>query len=378
MALTFGLSGQRTCQTDNPLMRKDSRPPVIMALRETFHVRMVVHIVWHEMIENITDAQIHSQVDALNRDFNQANFHALPKIFQQLATQANVQFCLADLDPQGLPSTGITRTQTPIEAIGIAVAPGQRMAIHYTAYGGQDGWPPDKYINVWVGNLAGLYGRASMPDGARYPEEDGLVIDSRYFGTFGRVVFPHHLGRTLVHEMGHFLGLEHPWGAIQNECSEDDGITDTPPQSGPHLGCPPHPQPGCTGPAMFMNFMDLGDDPCLLAFTAGQVAVMHQVLSGVRSGLLWHSCSDQSPTLTETNFKILRFPDSHHLVIHFLTPLLTPVNMEFYNIRGQRVFSYQAPKLWTGSIPIANQTTGIFFIVLTQAGNVVTKKVFIP
>lgn len=376
LALTYSLAGQRTCYVDTSLVQQGL--PVRITLREELQVQVVVHIVWRDITENISDAQIHSQIDALNRDFNQTNLMALPKDFQHLAAQVNIHFCLASIDPQGFPSTGITRTQTSQEAIGIAIAPGQRQAIHYSNHGGQDGWPPDKYINIWVGNLAGLYGRASMPGGARHPEEDGLVIDTRYFGMVGRVAYPYHLGRTLVHEMGHYLGLDHPWGAIQNECIEDDGISDTPPQLGPHLGCPPHPQPGCFGPAMFMNFMELGDDPCLLAFTAGQVAVMRQVLMEVRSGLLSNKCINQSSSLTDTSFKILHFPTSRHLVVHFLSPLQSSVNVEFFNIQGQRIFSYQSPHQWTGIIPISEEVTGFYFIVLRQAGNVVTKKVFIP
>lgn len=345
--------------------------------RTAVQVQVVVHVVWKTLAENISDAQIHSQIEALNRDFNRANADLLPAEFVPLAAQANISFCLAKLDPFGAPTTGITRTKTDLDAIGIAISSGQRQNIHYTSLGGQDAWPTDRYINIWVGNLAGLYGRATLPGAAEHAAEDGLVIDPQYFGMVGTVRYPHHLGRTATHEMGHYLGLHHPWGTDQGECVEDDGIMDTPPQAIAHLGCPPHPQPGCAGPAMFMNFMDLVDDPCLLSFTAGQVAAMQKVLAGERSTLNIGACAEPVLTIENQPFKIQYSRDSKHVTLTFANGVLGPVQVGLFDPHGRQVFFENSWHERTFVIPASGLVSGIYFIVLRQAGNVVTKKVFI-
>lgn len=373
----YGVLGQWKCLINDQDFLPQAPPPAQMLMRTPLQVRVVVHVVWFTTRENISDAQIYSQIDALNRDFNQANFLALPLEFRALAAQGGITFCLAEEDPFGRPTTGITRTQTTRAAIGIALESGQRQAIHYSALGGQDGWPPERYINIWVGGLGGLYGRASMPGSARYPAEDGIVIDPQYFGMVGSVRYPQHLGRTLTHEMGHYLGLQHPWGTVTLECAEDDGIADTPPQAGPHLGCPPHPQPGCSGPVMFMNFMDLVDDPCLLAFTAGQVQVMHNVLTQHRSGLLNPGCPDFQPALPDTDYRIIYDRTSRQIIILYAEAVQAPLDVELYNLPGQKIFQERSSHHRTFIIPVPQLASGIYFLVLRQGGNVVTKKVFI-
>lgn len=105
----------------------------------------------------------------------------------------------------------------------------------------------------------------------------------RYFGMNGHPRYG--LGRTLVHETGHYFGLYHVW-SNDPFCEEDDGVEDTPKQMHQHTGCPTHPQTSCTESDMFMNFMDYVDDPCMVMFTAGQKEKIWTNIYQFRSGLL--------------------------------------------------------------------------------------------
>ena len=78
-------------------------------------IPVVVHVVWNTTTENISDAQIFSQITVLNEDFRRDNITAIntPSVWQGIAADCEIEFCLADTDPNGNPTTGITRTQTP-------------------------------------------------------------------------------------------------------------------------------------------------------------------------------------------------------------------------------------------------------------------------
>ena len=140
------------------------------------------------------------------------------------------------------------------------------------------------YINIFVGDADGNLGYAPLGGSG---QGDGMVINSSAFtiGTScGNVTgnSPNDLGRTLTHEMGHYLNLDHVWG--DGGCSADDGVSDTPNQEGPNYGCPTLGQTkACSEEALHMNYMDYPDDACMYMFTSGQAS---RVEAWVNSGLL--------------------------------------------------------------------------------------------
>jgi hypothetical protein len=245
-------------------------------------IQCAVHVVWYEESENISDDQIESQISALNRDFRAQNpdISNVPEVWRGLVTDTNIQFALATEDPDGNPTTGITRTQTDRREFGIYDT------IKSEETGGRSPWPTDKYLNIWVGDLAGgLLGYAQFPGGDR--RTDGVVIRTTAFGTTGTATAPFNGGRTTTHEVGHFLGLYHTFG-VDEGCTGDDMVPDTPTQAVPNYGCPSFPSISCNnGPYgdMFMNFMDYSDDACMAMFTPQQVARMIATLEGPRSAL---------------------------------------------------------------------------------------------
>jgi ABC-type taurine transport system substrate-binding protein len=246
-------------------------------------IPVVVHVVWNTAAQNISDAQITSQIDVLNRDFRRANpdVSTTPAPFLPLATDARVEFSLATTDPSGAPTNGIERRQTSVTSFS------DNDAVKSAATGGMDAWPAANYLNIWVCQLGGgLLGYAQFPGGP--DATDGVVILHSAFGTTGTAAAPFNLGRTATHEIGHWLNLNHIWGDDGTGCSGTDNVSDTPNQAGSNTGVPTFPHVSCSnGPNgdMFMNYMDYVDDRAMVMFSAGQVTRMQACLDGVRSAI---------------------------------------------------------------------------------------------
>ena len=244
-------------------------------------IPVVVHVVYKTNAQNISDAQIQSQIEALNRDFRKTNpdVASLPAVFQPLAADARIEFELATTDPQGNATNGITRTQT--NAAGFS----DDDSVKSAATGGADAWPADKYLNLWVCQLTdNLLGYAQFPGGPA--ATDGVVILHTAFGTTGSAAAPFNLGRTATHEIGHWLNLRHIWGDDGTGCNGDDFVGDTPNQAGANTGMPAFPRVTCNnGPNgdLFMDYMDYTDDAGMFVFTSGQVARMQASLDSDRS-----------------------------------------------------------------------------------------------
>ncbi len=243
-------------------------------------IPVVVHVVYHTLMENISAEQVASQIAVLNEDFarRNADVDTVPSMWREIVGDARIVFKLADRDPDGAVTGGITRTSTRVAAFG------DDDAMKSAASGGADGWPADRYLNVWACHLENLLGYAQFPGGPA--QTDGVVIDYRAFGTSGTAEAPFNLGRTATHEVGHWLNLFHIWGDDGMGCAGTDQVDDTPNQAGPNIGSPGFPHVTCdNGPDgdMFVNFMDYVDDRCMVMFTVGQVERMHATLDAARS-----------------------------------------------------------------------------------------------
>ncbi|MEX2595626.1 MAG: M43 family zinc metalloprotease [Salibacteraceae bacterium] len=300
-------------------------------------VPVVVHVLYREEENNISIEQIQSQIDVLNRDFAALNgdLDKVPEVFRNLAAGANIQFALADKDPQGNFTNGITRNMTTVENIGTETL------YHRPERGGVEPWPQPHYLNVWVCELEGnALGFAILPS-AKMSERDGIVMSPRAFGTLGTVTPPYNHGRTFVHEVGHYFGLRHLWGEDDQSCNSTDYIDDTPAQLKENFGCKSFPSFSCLNEAngdMFMNYMDYGNDTCMLFFTKRQVELMHLVLLTNRR-TLFHSSG-----VTGVNDE--KLGDQHHLqvypnpsngLIHIEGLMNSEHLIQVYNSSGQLV-----------------------------------------
>ena len=254
-------------------------------LREHVMIQVVVHVVYQEESQNISEEQIISQLQVLNQDFSARNRDRskVPEVWSGLVSDSLIGFELARVGPDGMATNGITRTATTVEAFGTddQVKDGAR--------GGVAPWATDRYLNIWVCSLGNsILGYAQFPGGPI--ETDGVVVDYRAFGTNGTAQEPFNLGRTTTHEVGHYLNLSHIFGEGRgSSCSDSDYIDDTPNQLGPNYQKPSFPSISCdNGPHgdMFMNYMDYVDDDSMYMFTDGQVARMNATMQGPRASLI--------------------------------------------------------------------------------------------
>lgn len=249
-----------------------------------YTIPVVVHIVYRTAAENVTDAQVQSQIDVLNEDYRLLNADHVntPSLFAGLKADAEIQFCLAKTDPTGASTTGITRTVTTKTSFGT------NDAVKSASTGGKAPWNTAAYLNLWVCNIGGgILGYAQFPGGPA--STDGVVIDYRYFGRGGSAVAPFNKGRTATHEVGHWLNLYHIWGDDGTACTGSDNVADTPNQADENYGCPTFPTASCSNTSdMYMNYMDYTDDACMYMFSAGQATRMRALFAtgGARAGLL--------------------------------------------------------------------------------------------
>lgn len=246
------------------------------ALAPVYTIPVVVHVVYKTAAQNISNAQIQSQINALNKDFQKLNtdVSGVPSVWTNLVANCRIQFCLAKVDPQGNPTTGIRRVQTTKSSFN------SNNNVKFTGKGGDDAWPASDYLNLWVCKLgSGLLGYAQFPGGNA--ATDGVVITHSAFGTTGTAAAPFNLGRTATHEIGHWLNLRHIWGDDGNACTGSDLVGDTPNQGDENYGCPGSARISCgNGPNgdMYINFMDYTDDACMFMFTKGQKNRMYATL----------------------------------------------------------------------------------------------------
>lgn len=237
--------------------------------RSVINIPVIVHVVYNTAAENISDAQVQSQIDVLNKDFRKLNVEAasIPSPFFNLAADVEINFCLAQITPTGTAISGIDRYRTSKTSWT------SNDDMKRPTKDGVAPWDATHYLNIWVCNLGnGSLGYSSFP-GAPL-STDGIVIDYRYFGTKNTRA-PFDLGRTTTHEVGHWLNLFHIWG--DTRCG-DDHIDDTPLHHGANFGCPASPaynnSCGNNIVEMTMNFMDYTNDACMAMFSNGQKARM--------------------------------------------------------------------------------------------------------
>ncbi|WP_345264748.1 M43 family zinc metalloprotease [Nibrella viscosa] len=258
-------------------------------LAEVITIPVVVHVVHNgEAVgtgRNISDAQVRAQIETLNEDFRRKpgtrGFNDNP-----VGADIEIEFCMAAVGPQGqtLAERGIDRVRGAQASWTRDQIEGQLKPSTF--------WDPDKYFNIWVVDFAAsdsrLLGYAQFPSQSSLPgipnsggpaSTDGVVVRYQSFGNAEKGNFPvmqapYNLGRTLTHEVGHWLGLRHIWGDAN--CG-DDFVGDTPPQASESRGCPVG-RVSCGAVNMVQNYMDYSDDACFNIFTIGQKQRMRAVM----------------------------------------------------------------------------------------------------
>ena len=338
-------------------------------------IPVVVHIVYRTNGQNISDAQIQSQIDVLNEDFARLNTDAsnTPSAFQSVASATLFQFCLARTDPNGNITTGIERRQTTVNSFNT-----NDSVKSYTG-GGMDAWDVNRYFNIWVCNLGNLLlGYAEFPV-STHSNTYGVVINYDSFGRVGTVSPPYNEGRTSTHEIGHCFNLHHIWGDDGGACTGSDYVSDTPNQASETYGCRTFPAyDACTGSTgngfMYMNYMDYSDDNCLNMFTAGQATRMSSSMNLFYPTLLTSTACETSDGISSTvnnfNFNLYPNPASGSVNVDmFLTPNIgEQITLKVTDAIGQTVYQQviHHPNGHTVTLDLQSVPTGVYFVTVSN------------
>jgi hypothetical protein len=218
----------------------------------SIEIPVVVNVLYKTTAQNVSLAQVQSQIDALNADYN--TLYPVPALFDTLRASTGVHFALRSVVRKSTTKTSWSTND----------------AMKKSAQGGINPTTPDSVLNLWVvgAMTGGVIGYAQFPGGSA--ATDGVVIAYDCFGTIGTAASPFNLGRTATHEVGHWLNLRHIWG---DATCGTDYVDDTPFHNAANFGCPTYPHLStCSGTPveMTMNYMDYTDDGCMALFTKGQ------------------------------------------------------------------------------------------------------------
>lgn len=240
-------------------------------------IPVVFHIVYTQGQKYPSEEQVYSQIDALNRDFSKSAYRIQHKAdtlegFAKRAEDMEIEFCLAKEGPSG-------KNEAAIRFVPVNTSRFSDNDLIKTERSGAVAWDTERYLNIWVANLAdSVSGYAQMPGGPK--ASDGIVIDYRYFGTMGTAKAPYNEGKTLTHLVGNYLGLYDLWN--KNTPCGDDYVEDTPIHNAPNYNCEDYRHVSTCGDnpvEMTMNFMDNSPDACLYMFTLGQKIRMQSALA---------------------------------------------------------------------------------------------------
>lgn len=241
-----------------------------------YFIPVVVHVIHNGGVENISDAQVISQIERLNMDFG----HYGSYNSDTRGVDTRIRFCLASTDPQGNGTTGIEHIQSEYTDLK---SDDEMLTKNLSR------WDQKRYLNIWVvKSIDGdeqTQGYSYLPRYSQGPifEGDGIVITYKYFGKITNRPTYYNLGRTTTHEAGHYFNLLHPWGGDnfdggEGGCNDDDGIDDTPTCSEDYYAISPdcnHPEQ-CGNTRMIEDFMDYSTDRCMSVYTEGQAEVMRK------------------------------------------------------------------------------------------------------
>ena len=360
-----------------------------MAVPNNPVIPVIFHVLYSETLEQVSEAQLYAQIDALNRDygFAQNSFtHAAldEEDFSVVSNHIGVQFCLPQLggDSTAINYYPITRTDWQFDN-----------AMKNSTTGGITPWNPNKFLNVYVVDIndtLNVAGYAQMPGGA--DSTDAIVIDYRFVGN---AESPYNMGRTLVHLIGNSFGVYSIWGV--GDCDTNgDFVFDTPAHNAPNFGCPSYQHVStCYQDKLVtentMNFMDSSDDACLSMWTTGQKYRFFAFLQAARSNLIQHNytCSSNpnlaaneiTPTasvisepslLLSNEVKVYPNPGRDYVNIQLALAVQNQVQLQLTDLNGRLIYEQkEVASISNFRISTDDWLTGIYILSIRYEGKLI-------
>jgi hypothetical protein len=403
--ISYGLTAQiHRCSSDEYLQQQIANDPERKAnldridqyIRDNAHlitqnksnsvitIPVVFHVVYRTATENISNTRLIEQIAILNQDFRRLNADTnnTPAVFKPFASDIEIEFCLAQRDPEGNPHSGINRIQTTVTSFSTDDR------VKGVRTGGVAPWDASKYLNIWTCNISNdILGYAQFPGGAA--ATDGVVLHYKYTGKTGATA-PFNKGRTGTHEVGHWLGLYHTFqggcaGTSSTNCnSGGDQVCDTPPTSAARYGCPSVStiHNTCTETPtdyrdMTMNYMDYVDDGCMNLFTLGQKARMVAVMNGVRASLKTSNGCVPVPVFTnDAGIKSIKSPENG-ICANTVNPVVVLKNYSNSTLTNT-VINYKVgnngsvnSQNWAGSLTANGETNVTLGTVTLNSGDTI-------
>ena len=347
-------------------------------------IPVVVHVIHNgDLIgsnENIADAQVESQITVLNQDYRRM-FDTPGYNTNEVGADIEIEFCLAQVDPDGLPTNGIDR-------VNLGPASWGESSIESTLKPSTI-WDPTRYFNIWVCNfgsdLTDVLGYAQFPSSSGLnglnnnegsANTDGVIIGYKYFGSSsiypqGNYAYPYDGGRTTTHEVGHALGLLHIWGNNynNNSCSFSDYCDDTPASSGPNSSCSSH--YSCTSYDMIENYMDYTNDACMNTFTQNQKERILAVMENSPRRASLKTSTVCQVTAGRDDFELLNginlYPNPAQNVLNIaVANNELPDSYIIYNSLGQTMANVKVTSEANLSINTSDYSSGIYFISIEK------------
>lgn len=364
--------------------------------RNTYTIPVVFHVVYNTAAENLPDSVIYNQLQRLNEDYARLNADTsnMRSEFDPVAGATQIQFMLAQIDPNGNPTSGITRTSTNTTSFGsFNIFFGdftELEKVKSTSNGGIDPWDQARYLNIWVCDMSVngqpmLLGYASPPAGlpnwpvGSTPDiEDGVVLQYQCVGgnNPNSLGIPNYdvLGRTATHEVGHYLGLRHIWG--DGDCTMDDGIDDTPDATeASQQDCNLN-RNTCNADVdghgdlsdMVENYMDYSAETCQNSFTQGQAALMHGVLENQRYDLVHNNAAG----LSELVPVVATFPNPASQQVTIQSGLAIK-HLQLMDLNG-KIVREQAASMSVETMTLEGIQKGIYLLQVTHANNSIAQQ----
>lgn len=355
---------------------------------EIIRIPVVVHVIHNQPSgdikeTNISDEQIYSQIKVLNEDYRKKagtlGFNTNP-----VGADVEIEFFLANIDPQGNPTTGITRNYTLQKSFNITVD-ADRQNMSNLAY-----WDSNKYLNIWVAPFSsGYIGYGEFPfaesieglDVDSNERLDGVFVDYTVFGrkTGTNASGLYSFGRTTSHEIGHWMGLYHTWG--DQRCGTDY-VTDTPQATGSNNSafcrdifstCA-----GTRTRNMIENYMDYSPDSCMNIFTLGQKDRMRAALNLSKRRLrVLNYAKYQLPPSTQLEVNFQNPLPLQNLQFQVLLPDFQDFTITVIDFFGREIYNESYIDLPSTVITLKNKdlTPGVYFVSIISKQQVIKKKV---